>query len=358
MKRATAMTRHQGVEVKRPRAATSLQSDRVWVQVIADDGSWGLGRTAFGLPVAAIVDEIFDPLLVGREAGAIEFHNDLMWRSSLRAGADGHAALARSAVDLALWDLKGKQFEVPVYELLGGRVRESIPCYATCDDLDWAKELGFASFKISNESHHDEGAEGLHKAKEKVSQARELVGSGCDLMVNAIMPFNVEYSVRLAETLRPYDLRWLEEPLQPWDIEGLVELRKRIPYMPIATGEDHHGRHAFRELVERRAADILQPDIEWCGGLTEAVKIHTVAESAGIDVVPHVGANTPWGQHFGVSMISSSSAEFWLGSDPGIPLEEVDRIPGTAMPIAGQVQPGSKPGFGLEIEQDWIEPYF
>ena len=345
------MTRYRDVQDRLPDAAAALQGSHVWVRITAADGTFGLGRTAFGSPVAEYIRAVCAPLLVGGDPGAIELHNDLLWRASLRVGADGHASMARSAVDLALWDLKGKLLGVPVYSLLGGPVRKSVRCYATTDDLDWGIECGFAAFKISNDIHHDAGTGGISHVASRVAAARDAVGPDADLMLNPIMPFNVDYSVRLAEALRPYGLAWIEEPLQPWDHHGHAELRRRAPSMPIATGEDHHGRHAFAELLNLRAVDILQPDIEWCGGLTEAVRIHTLAEAAGIEVVPHVGGNTPWGQHFGMAMVGAGMTEFWLGSDPGVPLSEADRIPGSSFPVGGEVVASAAPGFGIETER-------
>ena len=116
-------------------------------------------------------------------------------------------------------------------------------------------------------------------------------------MINPVMSFNVEFALRLAERLRPYNLRWLEEPLPPHDIEGHAELKRAITWIPLATGEDHRGRHAFAQLIERRAIDIVQPDIGWSGGITETMKIYTIAETAGIQTIPHGGAVSPWGQH-------------------------------------------------------------
>jgi L-rhamnonate dehydratase len=178
-------------------------------------------------------------------------------------------------------------------------------------------------------------------------------------MINPVMSYNVEFALRLLEELRPYNLRWFEEPLVPTDTEGLAHLRRSAPWIAIATGEDHHGRHAFLELVEKRAADILQPDLTWGGGLTEAMKVHTIAEMAGIATIPHGGANSPWGQHFAMAATESPMAEYWLGTDPGVPLEDTVRIPGTAVPVNGQLTPSSAPGFGMEFESadisDWTK---
>lgn len=329
----------------------------VWVQAIAEDGTYGLGVCPFGEPTASIIDYVFAPLLEGREALAIELHNDLMWRSSQNVGATGYAAVAQSGIDLALWDLKGKLLDQPVYRMLGGPVREAVKCYATSDDLDWSIELGFEEFKVSNPVHYDAGINGLNHLENKISQARETVGNDAELAFNPVMGFNVDFTVRLAERLRQFDLRWLEEPLPPWNLEGQAEIRQRIPFMPIATGEHHQGRQAFRQLIEHRAVDILQPDMKWCGGLTEALKIYTIAEAAGIQTVPHFSGNTPWGQHFSLAMPEAPVAEFWLGTDPGVPLEEVAQFPGVPVPEGGYVTPSDAPGWGFELREEWISPW-
>jgi L-rhamnonate dehydratase len=272
-------------------------------------------------------------------------------------GDAGHATVARSAVDLALWDLKGKLLDLPVYSLLGGPCREGIDLYATGDDLDWALELGFKAFKVTNPFHYREGTEGLNRLEEKLASARETIGPDADLMLNAVMSYNLDYAVQVAERLRPFRMRWLEEPLIPGDLEGHIALKKAVPWMPIATGEDHHGRLAFRQLVENRCVDVLQPDLSWCGGLSEAVKIYTIGEAAGLQTIPHGGANSAFGQHFAMAMPESLMAEFWLGSDPGIPLEEARRLPGVAVPKEGRLIPSDAPGFGMEVQDDWIKPF-
>ena len=332
-------------------------SKAVWVQVTAEDGTWGLGECYFGSPVASLIDHYYSPLLEGRDCMALEYLNDLMWRGSQQFGATGIATVARSGVDLALWDLKGKLLGQPVYSLLGGPSREKVLLYATSDDLDWSMELGFKAFKISNPVHYVMGLDGLNILEEKIARARETVGPDAELMFNPVMSFNVEFTLRLAERLRPYGLRWLEEPLVPTDLEGHIELKKAITWVPLATGEHHHGRQAFRQLVENRAVDVVQPDLNWSGGLSEAVKIHTIAEAAGIITVPHTGGGKAFGQHFAMAMPESPMAEYWMGSDPGVPLDEVRPIPGLSMPKDGYVVPSDAPGFGMEISEEWISPW-
>ena len=267
----------------------------VWVQAIAEDGTFGLGKCSFGQPVASYIDHVIAPVLEGQNCMAIELMNDLVIRGGHRHGLAGIVSTALSGVDIALWDLKGKLLQRPVYELLGGPVRDKIALYATGDDLDWFQELGFTRFKITNPAHYSQGDEGLRIIEEHVAKSRDIVGEHAELMINPVMSFNVEFALRLAERLRPYNLRWLEEPLPPHDIEGHVELKRAITWIPLATGEDHRGRHAFAQLIERRAIDIVQPDIGWSGGITETMKIYNIAETAGIQTIPHGGAVSPWG---------------------------------------------------------------
>ena len=329
----------------------------VWVQANAADGTTGYGRCSFGQPVASYIDHVIAPLIEGRDCMAIELMNDLIVRAGHRHGIAGLVATALSGVDIALWDLKGKLLGRPVYELLGGPVRDHIELYATNDHLDWSQELGFTRFKITNPAHYSEGDEGLKRIEEHVALARDTVGPEAELMINPVMSFNVEFTLRLAERLRPYNLRWLEEPLPPHDIEGHTELKRSVTWIPLATGEDHRGRYEFAKLIEKRAVDIVQPDISWGGGLSETMKVYTIASTAGILTIPHGGANTPWGQHFAMAAPESPYQEFWLGTAPGIPLEEVVPIPGMAMPINGKIKPSDSPGFGMEIQDDWVRPW-
>ncbi|CAN5485690.1 L-rhamnonate dehydratase [soil metagenome] len=332
-------------------------ANEMWVKVTAEDGTWGVGVCHWGNLVSPIVRDHLAPLLEGRDCFAIEFLNDLMWRSCQRFGSTGLASVARSAIDLALWDLKGKLLGVPVYSLIGGPCRESINCYCTSDDLDWSMELGFKAFKISNPVHYDEGTEGINRLEEKVAKARETVGPDADLMLNPVMSFNVDFAVRLMERLLPYRLRWIEEPLMPHDTAGLLQLKKAVPTLPIATGEDHKGRHAFRELVDSRCVDVLQPELRWCGGLTEALKVYTIGEAAGLSSFPHAGASLVFGQHFHFALPEAQLAEYWLHSDPGVPLAEATKLPGMKVPVNGKLVPSDSPGFGIELTERQLLPW-
>jgi len=328
---------------------------KAWVQITAEDGTYGLGSCALGPMAAPLIDYFIAPMIEGREAFAIELINDLMWRSH-EAFQGGIATAAQSAVDIALWDLKGKLLERPVYEMIGGPSRKKIELYATGDDLEWMRELGFKRFKISNPFFYEEGAEGLAKLEEHVARSREIVGDDAELMLNPVMSFNADMALRVAERLRPYNLRWFEEPLPAWDLEGHKELKRAMTWTALATGEHHFGRKAFQQLIAARAVDIIQPDIEWTGGFSETLKIYTYAEAAGVETITHIGGNTAWGQHFAYAMPESSQAEWFMDTNVGQPVGD-KQMPGVPAMKDGVVVPSDAPGFGLEIPEEWIVPW-
>jgi L-rhamnonate dehydratase len=341
---------------KIPSKIPGLGGGEVWVQIIAENGQWGIGRCSFGQPVANLIDFHLAPLLEGQDCFSIEYLNDLMYRSNARLGT-GLTNVAQSGIDLALWDLKGKLLDLPVYKLIGGPSRNHIDLYSTGDDLDWYIELGFKSFKITNPAHYEMGIKGLDLVEKRVIDAQNLIGNSTELMINAVMSYNTEFTIRLAERLRKYEIRWIEEPLIPHDIDGLISIKKSAPWMPIATGEDHRGRHSFKQMIESKCVDVVQPDINWVGGLTETLKIYNLAETSGIITIPHGGANSPFGQHFALAMPESPFAEFHMGFDPGIPLDELPYTPGMALPKDGKIIPSDAPGFGIEIKEDNIQPW-
>jgi L-rhamnonate dehydratase len=340
---------------KRLRASWRPRWPMVGCLVTATDGTWGLGMSTYGRPVAAIINEHLGPLLVGEECLAVERAWDLMTRAASPYSPAGLASYAISAIDLALWDLKGKLLGRPVYELLGGPARDRIFCYATGNDTDWHLELGFRATKPVCAHGPADGLAGLAETEALVARTRELVGPAVEVMLDCWMAFDVEYAVRLAERLRPYGLRWLEDCLTPEDLDGHVALRQRLPWQGLATGEHWYGVHPFAFAASRRLVDVLQPDVLWVGGVTAAVRICHLAGAAGIPVIPHAGMNTPYGQHLGLALREIPWGEFFLGSSPGVPLEETVRLPGTAVPRDGWLVPSGAPGFGLEVTLDWLE---
>ena len=346
------------------RAEWSAHWKRAAVVVTAEDGTYGLGFTNHAGPVCEIVNGHFVQLLVGQDAAATEKHWDVLRRSSASYGSAGLASYAISAVDIALWDLKGKLFGRPVYELLGGPQKDSIPCYASNTDLSygteesvtWFLELGFEAVKIFLREGPEAGIAGIRRSEELVARTREQIGPDVELMVDAWISLDVETTVRLGEALRPYRIKWLEDYLLPEDLEGYARVRERLPGTTLASGEHWYGPHPFAAAAGRGLVDILQPDLAWCGGISAGVRICHLAEAHGLSVVAHGGMNYPWGQHLSLAMPAVQLGERSEGvSPPGVPLEEMTVLPGTAVIRQGRVRPTDAPGLGFDISKDWLE---
>lgn len=325
--------------------------------VEAADGTTGVAAGVNGRPVAALIEDYLGPRIVGERAAATEKLYDMLVRLCAPFGATGLAAYAVSAVDLALWDLRGKLDGRPVYELLGGPARESVTCYATGNDTDWHLELGFDATKLACPYGPADGREGLRKNEELVAAARETVGEDVEIMLDCWMAFDVDYTVRLADCLREYDLRWIEEPLPPENVDAHARLRERLPGQPLATGEHWFTPAPFAHAVAEGLVDVLQPDVQWVGGLTALRRIVSLAAAAGVTVIPHGGGNTPYGQHACYALPDIPWGEYFVGSPPGVPLAETSRLPGTAVPEDGRVVPPDRPGFGVDVDPRDLDPF-
>jgi len=353
---ANPMSRYP--KVKAHRNLWLPQWEGVWCKVTAEDGTWGIGSTSHGRPVAAVIDDHLAPQLVGEDCLATEKLSDMMFRLTKPYGSTGLASYAISAVDLALWDLRGKLLGQPVYKLLGGAQKERIFCYATGNDVDWYQELGFRAFKLACPYGPADGLDGIDKNEAFVAGVREQIGDQCELMLDCWMAFDVEYTVRLAERLRPYRLKWMEECLIPEDFDAHIALRQRLPWQTLATGEHWYTHVPFQWAASHGVADILQPDINWCGGVTTCQKIAAVADAAGISVIMHGGGNSVFGQHFSIATPAAPWLECFVGTPPGVPLAEGWRLPGQAIPQDGWLTPNDAPGFGLDIPAAWLTPFF
>ena len=324
--------------------------------VTAADGTFGLGISSFAGPVSRIINDHFSPHIVGENCMATEKVFDIMSRLATPYGSQGMASYAISAVDLALWDLKGKVLKRPVYELLGGPQKEKIFCYATGFESAWYLELGFRAIKLPFPFSPADGEEGLRKAEELVATVRDQIGPDVALMLDCWMALDVNYTVRLAETLRPYRLRWIEDYLLPDDTEGFSQVRQRLPWQTLATGEHWYMPQSFARAANQRLVDIWQPDPLWVGGISACLRICHIAEGAGLEVIPHGGMNSPYGQHLAFAMPAITWGERSGGvSPPGVPLAEMVTLPGTAVIEDGYLVPSDAPGFGIEVDRALLE---
>jgi L-rhamnonate dehydratase len=169
------------------------------------------------------------------------------------------------------------------------------------------------------------------------------------------MSMDVAFTVQLAERLRPYKLTWIEDCLTPENLDGHESLRTRLPWQTLATGEHWYTPHPFAHAAARRMVDIFQPDICWVGGFTACQRINHIAEVAGIPVALHAGMNTPYGQHFSLAAPNVLWGEYFMGSPPGVPLDEAKVFPGMAVPQNGILVPNNEPGFGLGLTESVLE---
>jgi len=319
--------------------------------VEAEDGTVGFAPVGQGQPAALVIDDHLGPLLLGEDALATEKIYDMALRMCTPYGAAGLASFAISALDLALWDLKGKLLGLPVYSLIGGPAKDEMTCYATGADTDWYLELGFGAVKLPCPYGPADGLDGLRKNVDLIRRTRDQIGDERDLMLDCWMAFDVEYAVRLAEEIRPYKVRWLEDCLRPDDFKGHEQLRKRIPWQGLATGEHWHTAAPFQHAAGEGLVDIFQPDINWVGGMTALLQISALARAANIKVIPHAGGNTAYGQHACFGLPGIPWTEYFVGTPPGIPLEETV-TEGLSTPVGGKLVPSAAPGFGIPYEPE------
>lgn len=345
---ANPMSHHP--RFRRHRASWRPRWPSVACVVTAEDGRFGVGMTRYGAPVIAIVNEHLGPLLAGEDCLAVEHLWDTMQRMT-SPYAGGLASYAIAAIDLALWDLKGRILSRPVYALIGGPAREDVRCYATGNDTDWYLEQGFGATKLACPYGPADGERGLDGNEAFVARARALAGDRVELMIDCWMAFDVDYAVRFAQRMRPWRLRWIEDCLMPEDLEGQKALRARLPGETLAGGEHWVTPAPFAAAIAARCLDVLQPDIGWAGGLTGCLRIAALAQAAGLPVVLHAGVNTPYGQHFSLAVPNCPMGEYFVGSAPGVPFDEVRLTPGAAVPRDGRVRPSDAPGFGLGLDE-------
>ena len=267
----------------------------IYVEIQTDEGVSGL----FG-PIdktqAYVIQTVLRPFLLGRDPLATETLLDQMLRLD-RHGRSGYFMTGVSPVDCALWDLKGKAWGQPIYRLLGGPTREAVPAYASmlgfsiepeaaAETAQAYKEQGFMAQKWFFRYGPGEGERGKAKNLAMAQAVREAVGAHYALMFDAFMGWDVAYAVDMVKALAPLKPTWMEEPIPPERIGGLRKIRQAAG-VPIATGEHVYTRWQVKELLIGEAVDVLQTDPDWTGGITELVKICTLASAFEVPQVAH-----------------------------------------------------------------------
>lgn len=336
---------------------------QILVAVDTDRGLTGYGVGGGGLAGVHVVRTVLRDALVGRDPSDVAFLSDRLSASLLPVGRQGLSAMARSGVDLALWDLAGKAAGVPVARLLNPDVRldRPIPTYATVWN-DVPPEVADASGgvklhlgRFDSAPHRGEPSDAgaadrdtpdaiarfAERVADAVHRARRAIGSDRLLAVDAWMQWTGPQTRAVIERVRTARLEWIEEPLPVDDLDAYSDLAATSP-IPIAGGEHEFTARGFDELIARRVHHVLQPDVCWCGGLTDLVAIYARARQAGVRVCPHRGAE-PWGLHAIAALDSDPLAESgrpWMTWVDGAP--EI---------VAGTVRLSEAPGFGVTIDE-------
>ncbi|MBN1676165.1 MAG: mandelate racemase/muconate lactonizing enzyme family protein [Kiritimatiellae bacterium] len=340
------------------------------VKVTAQGGAfgWGEGYGPAGVVRAGI--DFLAPLLLGRDPLEQETLWQAMFRRSFDFARQGVLLGALSALDVALWDLKGKLLDQPVSVLLGGRKRESVRAYATglyfreCADLPAALAAEAAAHRAAGfDAVKMKVGLGVEHDHANVRAVREALGPNAALMIDANHAFSGVEAADLARRAAPHGIAWFEEPLSPDDCDGYAELRRKTA-IPIAAGECEARRAGFLRLFNGRCVDIAQPDICAAGGLTETKKIADMAYTFGVELAPHC-----WGT--GIAMAAALHLLGNLDVVPGRleerdPWLEFDRTENSlrdelTQPAFraqnGRVAVPDRPGLGIEVDQGALERY-
>lgn len=334
-----------------------------FVRLETDTGLVGWGESSLHGPLSAVeaaMDEL-RPAVVGLDLAGVEatwqrlYH---AWR--WRGGAVSNTAL--SGLDLALWDLEAKALGVPVYRLLGGALRESVPTYSSHHLWRTPDEAHAGALAAVSRGHdalkwvlmsvwdNRDVASSVARAVDVLSAARDAVGPSRELYIDCSEVLTAQTALRLAHSLEPLRIGFLEEPLPFENPKAMVDLRQRLP-IPIATGERLLSRWEYRELIEGGGAEILQPDLMHAGGLTEVRKIATAADTYYLPIAPH---------NAGGPISTAAAIHLGLATPNFLSLETMDderhlhdEICVTA-PLfdSGVFRASDAPGYGVELDVD------
>lgn len=353
----------QGVEVANPVsiypeykptrslfAATDVNS--FTVEVTTDKGITGLGQGGPG--GGPIVTGHLAKLMMGRDPFDIERNWDICWRATMSYGRAGVVFNALSGFDNALWDIIGKALNLPVYELIGGETKDRVPAYCTGNDIEHHVKFGYTKLKLAMPHGPASGREGMRENVKLVERARKALGPDGEIMLDCWMAWTERYTIEMAQMLEPYRVYWMEEVLQPHDYEGFGRLNEAIKSTRIVTGEHEYGRYGFRRLLQVNGAQIWQPDLAWCGGLTEMRKIGALAAAYDIPVIPHAGGLNG-ASHFTIATVNAPWCELFM-PPPGGPKQVYDmfeeRYGITRGPEGIYMHPPREPGWGWYFESD------
>ena len=335
----------------------------VIVEIETDTGIIGVGSCGTAnAGIKAVIDQHFAPLVMGEDPFKVELLWSKMYRSSARFGRRGVALSAISGIDIALWDIMGKALGVPVYDLLGGRSKEQVQVYASrlyaLKDLDqladeargYVKE-GFTMLKQRFGFGPADGVKGMKGNIALIKAVREAVGDEIEVAADAYMGWDLEYAIKMERELRPYGLKWIEEALMPHDVDGYARLCA-TSQTQISHGEHSYTRWDFQEIIDKKAAHILQPDVNRVGGITEARKIWAMAAAKDLPVVPH--GNDLHNLHLVFSQINTPFTEYFPNVWDGANTHFWDIYEGNPVQKNGNISLSTEPGLGYKLKESAV----
>ena len=327
----------------------------ILVEIEAQDGTVGYATGVGGVPACCIIERHLKRFLINRTLDDTELLWDLMYRACMPYGRGGIALLAMSAVDLALWDLRGRLHRCPVFVLAGTGQRRQISAYCSGPKPSLYQAMGFRGAKFFLPYGPGAGQEGLDYNIETIAKHRSALGRDYPFMVDCYMGLDIEYAEALAGAINPYRLYWIEEALPPDDIEGYQRLKKAFPEMRWVAGEHEYSRFGFNNLIASGAIDIVQPDLMWCGGMTEALRIGALAAQKGVPIVPHAGG--VYSYHFAAAFATVPFVEYCITSPGGDEIHPVfgDMFEGEPLPVDGKITLSDRPGWGIELRRDKVD---
>ena len=329
------------------------------IKISTDDGVTGIGLCGGVQEAEEIGRSILEHLkqvVIGQDPFDTERIWDDMWQPKL-VGRRGVTTRVISGIDIALWDIKGKVANRPVYKLLGG-FSDKVPVYIAggyyeegkgLDEL--AAEMGESVAMGANAIKMKIGGAPINEDVERVRVVREAIGPDVKLMVDANCAYRYYEAIQIARKMEMYDIFWFEEPVNPDDYQG-HKLISQATIIPIATGENEYTRYGFRDLIENRCAAILQPDGLIMGGITEFMKVAALAQAHDLPIAPH--GNQDVHVHLVSAIPNGLTVEYYRGStDPmwGKMFKETLQV------HDGHVSPPDRPGLGIELDDEALAPY-
>tara|TARA_B100001964_G_scaffold215833_1_gene254513 strand:+ start:16018 stop:17193 length:1176 start_codon:yes stop_codon:yes gene_type:complete len=350
-----------------------------FVEVNTDEGITGWGEVTAqsprALPICAGLRHVSD-LIEGDDPRLIEMIWNKIFRAYTYMGSRGVTTNMISAIDIALWDIRGKVLGLPIAELFGGPVREGIPVYchpqngsSIEDTAQHAKaivETGQKAMKIDPfQPKHEEETNGYLSGKlsaeaenlgvERIAAMREAVGPDIEIMVDCHGRFDVPTAIRLGRVLEPYNLFWLEEPVPVESTHALKQVRENIS-APISVGERLHTRWEFVPILENELADFVMPDVTWTGGITEIKKIATMAEAYYVPISPH-DASGPINVLAGAHAMASVPNHYRVETHKA-KLNAYDEFIDYPLDIRGdKIYLSDRPGLGIELNKEYMRAH-